>query len=127
FRAIGRGVFFGLHIGLHNQPANVARPNEIGNLVRRVGIDGGIEERYGEARTAAGGEIKGFFSWNQNDSVVEGNVGPDVAQQLVDFWQIRARRGKTRERGKRGVRRRAIGKVGVVEPLLAGRVEASTN
>jgi len=107
--ALRRGIFLELQIAFHDEPANVVRAGERCDLGRSIGIDGGIEERDGELRGAAGGEIKRLLAGDENDSVLEGNAGLGEAEQFVELGQIRSWHSKRRERGKRGVLGRAAG------------------
>ena len=90
-RSVRRGILLRLHVALHNQPADVLRAHQRSGFGGRIRIDGGIEEQHRKALRAPGSEVERLLAGDQNDSVIGGNVGLGVAQDLVDLRQVRSR------------------------------------
>ena len=69
----------------------------------------GSKSSTGNLRDAAGGKVKRIFAWEQDQAVIEGNVGRGIAQQFVKFGKVWPWRRQTCKRGEGGMQDRAIG------------------
>ncbi len=86
--AIGCRIFFNLQITLEDQPANIPRTHKRGgSSLGEYGSGCLVEQQHWGSRHPAGSKVERIFARKQDQTLIKGDVGLGVAEQLVEFRQ----------------------------------------
>ena len=121
---VGRGRAGELEVAADDEPTDAVRARLVEDLLRRVWVGGRVEEKDGELRSAARGEVEGRVAGDEEDCVGGGNLGVGDADELFKGGEPGAGGGEAAECGECGAGERAV-EMDVAEALVAGGVEAA--